>query len=399
MNVNGTERYLRQATRGLSGQARRDAQTELRGAIEDKAWRLTLLGMEPDEASRAALRDLGSPHAIASGLTRVHTLPKAALAAVLAGVSMLLGVQALAAVPVVRAIQDPTYKFCVYDEATLKAIKPIEAAARLRLQIALPGGRAKAEADCRANSPVPFNEYLRFSDLTQAFRAGGIGVRTLPELDGFLYLTIPGHGPERVVNLSDFVTRVAGQPYVPIWLLVSSLRLLSDVPVRLTGTVNPVLEIGSAKLQLGTKETPVQAVDVYTAALFEILNSELIAGAGVDMKLAAMMATDSDLRNQIGVNGPEESSYVTVSNEDFIFTSPGVTSRYLMRVMSVKNGRLSAPFAVMAKGSIVNTPKELINATKNIRPAVLVYRLDTSDLRNLKLTPVPASQLRGLQAR
>ncbi|WP_019588043.1 permease prefix domain 1-containing protein [Deinococcus apachensis] len=68
-----TEVYLNRATRGLWGQKRRDAQTELRGAIEDKVYRYRLLGLSEAEAARAALRDLGSPHAIARDLSRVHT--------------------------------------------------------------------------------------------------------------------------------------------------------------------------------------------------------------------------------------------------------------------------------------------------------------------------------------
>lgn len=89
---------------------------------------------------------------------------------------------------------------------------------------------------------------------------------------------------------------------------------------------------------------------------------------------------------------------MTVSNEEFILPN-GSNKFYIFNIQNVNSGLLNAPFAVMAKGSIVNTPKELVNATKNIRPVVLVYRLDTSDLRNLKLTPAPASQLRGVQAR
>jgi len=109
-----TDRYLRQATLGLHGQARKAAELELRGTIEDRVWRLTLLGLTEADATQAALRDLGSPHAIARGLTRVHTLPRAALTAVL------LGVQALAQVPTVWALADPTDRSCQFDEADLQ---------------------------------------------------------------------------------------------------------------------------------------------------------------------------------------------------------------------------------------------------------------------------------------
>jgi hypothetical protein len=394
--MNGTERYVRQATRGLSGQARTDAQMELRGAIEDKAWRLTLLGLEPQEAARAALRDLGSPHAIASGLTRVHTLPKAALAAVLAGVATLLGVQALAAVPVVRAIPDPAYKICVYDEALIGSIRSLERVAELRLQLAQPGGRAKLETECKANSPLPMNDLLRLSDFISALIAGGIGVRTLPELDGFLYVTFPDYGSERVLNLSELTKKINGQAYVQTSSVMSYLLGFPDLPLRLTGTTNPVLEIGSAKLQLGTPQTPVLASNIYMSTLFESLDTLI---ATKDAKTVFIFDGPQSARNQITIRAPENSYVVMISNE-LLFTPGNETNKfYTARILNVKNGKIAAPFAVGAKGNIVNTPGELVKATENIYPAILVYKLDTSDLRNLKLTPVPAAQIKVLPAR
>ena len=191
---NATERYLRQATRGLSGQARRDTRTELRGAIEDKVWRYTLLGLDAGAAQSAALRDLGSPHAVASGLTRVHTLPRAALGAVLAGVACLLGVQALAAVPVVRAGFNPQLRNCTFDDAYMSSF-PKGALSSLRAKLALPGKRARLEAECRtfwAQAPASANQYLRLSDIVEALTLGKIQVsrETVPQ--GILHLTFPG---------------------------------------------------------------------------------------------------------------------------------------------------------------------------------------------------------------
>ncbi|WP_424950789.1 hypothetical protein [Deinococcus sp.] len=390
--MNGTERYIRQATRGLSGQARRDAQRELHGAIEDKIWRFTLLGLEPGEATRAALRDLGSPHAIASGLTRVHTLPKAALGAVLAGVACLLGVQALAAVPVVRAAHDPAYKLCVYDEAHLK-LEPPAMQTQLRVQLAGPGGRARMEARCRANSSAIPNDLLRLSDIIAAFKAGGVGARTLPELDGFFYLKFPGMG-ERSFNLSGVSQRIAGQVYVPTWGLINFLRVVPDVSVRLTGTLNPTLEMGPAKLQLGTAPTPVLASDLYSGAVFEMVSSLLSSVPGSKVKLATASTASVPGQNMIEARAPENSVLIVVSNDYLVL--PGTQDRhYRFSVQNVKDGLIVSPFASKIKGSAVATPKELVDVTKNIRPAILVYRLDTSDLRTLKLTPVPTPQLNG----
>ena len=392
--MNAVERYIRHATRGLNGQARRDARTELRGAIEDKVWRFTLLGLSEGDAARAALRDLGSPHAIASGLTQVHTLPKAALGAVLAGVACLLGVQAMAQVPTVRAIPDPTYKFCVFDEASLNQIRPIEFAAKLRLQLALPGSRAKMEAECRAHTPAPPNSFLRFSDLASALRAGGVQVRTLEPLDGYFYLTFPGR-TEQTIDLSGAAQRMNGQTYISAWSLIPYLRFIPNIPVRLTGTVNPVLEMGPAKLQLGTVKAPVLATNLYATLLYELVGSLLSLESGTVMPVASVSNDTESKRNFIEVKSTPGAMFITVSNGSFVHRFQADDPRYLFRVVSVKNGVLPAPqsFGDTGKTRIVNTPRELFTASKTKQPALLVYRLNSTDLRNLKLTPVPAAQL------
>ena len=91
-----TERFIRRATRSLWGQARRDAALELRGAVEDKLYRYSLLGLSAPEAERAALRDLGSPSAIARELGTVHSLPQGVKVGLFAGLAGLLSFQALA---------------------------------------------------------------------------------------------------------------------------------------------------------------------------------------------------------------------------------------------------------------------------------------------------------------
>lgn len=91
-----TERYLNRATRGLWGAARRDARRELRGAVEDRTYRHQVLGLSETDAARAAL---------------------------LASVAAVLGVQALAQVPTVRAIPEQQMEEC----------RPLSPAARQNL--------------------------------------------------------------------------------------------------------------------------------------------------------------------------------------------------------------------------------------------------------------------------
>jgi hypothetical protein len=394
--MSGTERYIRQATRGLSGQARTDAQMELRGAIEDKAWRLTLLGLEPQEASQAALRDLGSPHAIASGLTRVHTLPKAALGAVLAGVATLLGVQALAQVPTVRAIQDPTWvknSSCVFDEVYLKRLTS-ENATTLREAMAQPGGRAKLEAGCRADRAALPNDLLRLSDVEAALTAGGIKVEHLTNQPNSIDLTLPGWKDGRTLDFMYGVQKIGKEPYVATSRLIDSLLSIEKIPLKLTGIVNPVLEIGSAKLQLGTVNASVHTADIYTNMIMEKSRTDLMKGTPSYIQVYGVYGGDRSPQ-PLNINAADGSFYT------LIFNWKGAQDKYYVRVDAVHSGQILNPVIGLNNETapLVSTPEELLAATTKKQPALLVYKLDTSDLRNLKLTPVPASQIKVLPAR
>ncbi len=402
LRPNATEQYIRQATRGLSGQARRDAQTELRGAIEDKIWRFTLLGLDAGAAQSAALRDLGSPHAVAQGLTRVHTLPKAALGAVLAGVACLLGVQALAAVPVVRAGSNPQLRRCTFDDAYLSSF-PEGAPSSLRAKLAEAGGRALLEAKCRnfwAEAPAPANQYLRLSDVVQALKLAQVQVDPETVSQGILSLTFPGQSYSRPLDVSSSKIRIEDEDYVGVVELLQNLRFNTDLPLRLIGQVNPVLEVGPARLQLGTAEYPVDVINIYSEILVgvlgnEILNSQIGNHIGWESNPSAqpsVQRTDTSL---------EDGLYVSLSNELFIRPTEAVAISgpyYLERTGVMRSGTvpLSDPAVQIA---VVDTSDQLSAATSQKKMAVLVYKLDTSDLRNLKLTPVPASQIKVLPAR
>ena len=113
--MSATDRYLHRATRGLWGQRKRDALMELRGAIEDKIYRHRLCGLSEIEAERAALRDLGSPAAIARELGVVHTGPQVMRVTLLLGVAGLLGMRAAAQLPTVQAVPVPVEVNCTFD--------------------------------------------------------------------------------------------------------------------------------------------------------------------------------------------------------------------------------------------------------------------------------------------
>jgi len=389
-----TDRYLRQATRGLHGQTRKAAELELRGAIEDKVWRLTLLGLTEADATQAALRDLGSPHAIARGLTRVHTLPRAALTAVLAGAAVLLGVQALAQVPTVRALADPTDRSCQFGGADLQRGRTVAEVRALQGQLAQPGGRARLEAACRATLPPTRYTLLRLSDLITAFTKGGVNVRTLPPLDGFLSLTFPGTLDERTLDLSAWSQEIQGETYVQTWSLINHLRAISPGPVRLIGRVNPVVEVGATRLQLGTQAAPVSATDLYAAALMETLHTQPLTVAGKNLNLSWALDTVAAAQRwpKLPMEAPDGALFLVVSNERLIVPKVDFYAAYLFRIQETQGGRLPTAFSVQSQGRRVSSLPDLVEATARRQPAFVVYRFDPSDVRHLKLSLLPTIQ-------
>ncbi len=70
-----TERYLRQATRGLWGKEKRALRMELQGHIHERIEEFRLGGLSVEEAERQTLRELGAPEQVRHGMLGVHTLP------------------------------------------------------------------------------------------------------------------------------------------------------------------------------------------------------------------------------------------------------------------------------------------------------------------------------------
>uniref|UniRef100_UPI002869876A permease prefix domain 1-containing protein n=1 Tax=Deinococcus sp. TaxID=47478 RepID=UPI002869876A len=273
--MNVVERYLKRATRGLWGQKKRDATTELRGAIEDKIYRHRLCGLSAIEAERAALRDLGSPALISRDLNRVHTGPQVMRLALLLGVAGVLGVHAAAQLPMIHAAPVPLAEACRYDEAKLAQFSS-EDRAMVRARIDKAGGRANYEAACRVRNLVAVqNDLLSLPDLISALRAAKVEVQTLPGLDSYLQLRLPG-GDWQGVILTGATVDVptasgSAQTYVFAAGLINVIRGSFTGEVRVSGTVNPVLHIGPARMQLGTAERPVQASNLHSFAVADEL--------------------------------------------------------------------------------------------------------------------------------
>lgn len=91
-----TERYLRAATRGLWGRARRDLRTELAGHLNERVAEFRLGGLSLEEAECRTLRELGTPERVSGGMLGVHTVPALGKAGAL---SLLLATTLLTALP------------------------------------------------------------------------------------------------------------------------------------------------------------------------------------------------------------------------------------------------------------------------------------------------------------
>lgn len=392
-----TERYLNRATRGLWGQKRRDARTELRGAIEDKVYRYRLLGMGEAEAARAALRDLGSPHAIARDLTRVHTLPQAGRAALLAGVATLLGVQALAQVPTVSAASSTPFTACTLDDATLQRLSSSERA-RLRAEMAKPGGRERLEAECRNDAHHP-NDLLRLSDLLAALKAGGVDVQVLEGTDAFLHLKFPGTTEPQPLNLNDLTRKIDGNLYISAALLLEQLRYVIKAPIRLTGLKNPTLGVGPARMHLGTEARPIYSTDLYASIVWDRISMELQLAAPDPSEMRDMVSypeTGSVTAPALSIPAPtaDGTVYALVYGEtSYDRKAPSFALR------AAQEGRVVFPTiwwggAQPTIPRVVKTLPEFFQARAKGQPVALLYRVDTTDLRNLKLTLVPPVQAR-----
>ncbi len=62
--------YVRNATRGLKGQARKDTQAELLDHLTERTRQLTLTGLSPEQARAQAMQELGAPATVARSLRR-----------------------------------------------------------------------------------------------------------------------------------------------------------------------------------------------------------------------------------------------------------------------------------------------------------------------------------------
>lgn len=200
--MNDTERYIRQATRGLWGRKRREVAAELRGHIESRRAELLALGLSGPEATRRTLRELGEPTEVRVGMGRVYLLPTMARSGAALGLACAL------------------------------------------VLAALPNGIAQVVAfDKNPPGLAIIPPYLKVSAVAESFGRAGAGAKVQ---DGTLVLSLgtPKAGIELPISLGKsraygtdrFIRRQDGA-YVRSDVLLDALAQGSGLPVTLSGLV------------------------------------------------------------------------------------------------------------------------------------------------------------------
>lgn len=191
-------------------------------------------------------------------------------------------------------------------------------------------------------------------------------------------------------GVAFLTTHIQGERYLTANMAIPYLKQVTTSPLHLDGLINPVLSVGAVKVQLGTLAAPVEAVDLLAFALI----NERWATSELPLPITLAMFTRSGLRDsltpQLALQGQNGDLYAVLQNtlrlngDEFDALS----------VHSLSRGKLDLTLNSPAAPLIVNSIDAMDAATAQGKEAALVYRLDASDLRNLKLTPVPAAQIK-----
>lgn len=408
--MNDVDRYLKRATRGLWGQKKRDIQAELRGAVEDKVYRCRLLGLDEAQAVASALRDLGSPAAVARELREVHTVPQTFKVLAFVGVAGLLGFQAVAQVATVKSVYllPPSLQAeCRLPTAQELAAIPVAQRERVERVLKAQGKPEQYLEYCRK---VPYKGpvLLNVEDLFAALRAGGVeplgqeyaalmtalraaGVDIRGQEQAATTPLFSFTGNRTVLPGAAFLTdNIQGERYLSSSMVIPFLKQVIALPLHLNGLTNPVLSVGQVNLQLGTPAAPVKTTDLLTFALLDERRTN--SALPLPVTLAAFLKSGplNPRSAQLALRGQDGELYAVVQNtirlngDEFDALS----------VHSLRRGKLDLTLSSPAAPLMVNSMEDMDAATAQGREAVLVYKLDATDLRDMKLTPVPASQIK-----
>lgn len=376
--MNALDSYLARATRALPRRDRQRVQEELRSSILERATEHQTAGHTPDHALSLALQEFGDPAVMARGMQRVYTAPRAFLAAM-----AVLGTAAVfplllpkppapGSIPSVMSPESAALKRC-----SLQEIRKYGAG-----WWDIPGNWWLCHTTMTADRAV-----FRQSDLLTALEEKG--VRTQVD-QGRILLQFPG--VEQPVDVRFPVWPSGGEVWLDKYRFVTTLAEQLDLPVKLTGTVNPTLTLGDIELQLGTSRAPVDAADLYVGGALGVVTPELgrMLPPGKDWDLAISGAAfDRPNAPTLQVPRTQDGVYVLVDNLDCLARGNGTCGQYTVRVRTSRNSHL--PLRAWTDGlapQLAPTPEAFMEDSRAGQPAVLVWQLDTQNLKRLAIHPI-----------
>ena len=381
-----TERYLQWATLGLWGRRRADVRAELRGAVEDKLYRYQLLGMSPEAAETAALRDLGSPHRLAWSLGLVHTGTTTLRLSLLLGMAGLLSLQAVAQVATVKSAFGVERSDCrLAVSADFQTTADQVRYARLLQSY---GGPERYLQLCRAGQFEP-SALLNVTDLLSALTAGGVPIRALPAATPTtpLLLLSPAGTPEISFGTVD----IKGERYLNSPQVLPFLRRATTLPIQVSGLKNPIIHVGDVALQLGTSAAPVWTVDLLSAALEDARTANASFPLPAKVQTVPSTLPLDPAAPQLAVPGQDGDVFAVVQNALRINTDGAQPETLWVRAR--QQGRIAFTDEVGSAFQVVNSQAELDRMTARKIKAALVYRVGTRDIRHLQLHPVSKAEL------
>lgn len=308
--------YLRRATWGLPKERQQEVWDELEEHLLSRAAQLQVSGLIPSEALKCALAELGSPARVSAGMTGVYLMPKLILIAGASAVALSAALYALAG--------GNEGKILTLPALSTRPVKPSCARGTVSPNAMIEIVSQKDGVTCYTftDPSVYAGAFVGLNDLKNAFEANGIKTKFLP--NGALEVHYP-NAPRRLLNRRF---EQGGQGFVDAAsLIVSTVREPITPRLELTGFDNPVLTLGTLRLQLGSQEQPVKGAAFYQSlmpTLVGVLTTpDLSKGweasvGGIDRNTAAAIRFPKH-QIQTDLNGGEIVMLLTARNKGLYF--------------------------------------------------------------------------------
>ena len=245
------KRYLARATRGTWGKKRAIIREELTAHIQERVETHRVGGLSEADAVEKVLGELGSPHEVSAGMTRLHSMPT------------LLGSSFLFTAALVLSM-------ILLSESIAQVLTP------------LPHRPVPACFD--AGSVIDFRDecftqeiYVNVNNLADTLEAQGV---TATVDEGALSLSFPQgestkftYAEGTAYGENGYALDDVYQPtneYASIWTIINRTVESTDLPITVSGWNNPTVTLGDAEFILGDEDTPVSGQAFYNSYLLSI---------------------------------------------------------------------------------------------------------------------------------